>query len=124
MSGGSTGERPFSDIITSVRYWIIHSITIPSLFISGWLFISTGLAYDVFGTPRPNEYFTQDRQQVPLVNDRFSAKEELEDLTRGDYSMTGPNPNKQEVEISRTSLYWGLLLFFILAVLFSSYFFN
>ncbi|CAN0268369.1 unnamed protein product [Ectocarpus sp. 4 AP-2014] len=72
MSGGSTGERPFSDIITSVRYWIIHSITIPSLFISGWLFISTGLAYDVFGTPRPNEYFTQDRQQVPLVNDRFT----------------------------------------------------
>ena len=58
MSGGSTGERPFSDIITSVRYWIIHSITIPSLFVSGWLFVSTGLAYDVFGTPRPNEYFT------------------------------------------------------------------
>ena len=83
MSGGSTGERPFSDIITSVRYWIIHSITIPSLFVSGWLFISTGLAYDVFGTPRPNEYFTQDRQQVPLVNDRFSAKQELEDLTKG-----------------------------------------
>jgi cytochrome b559 alpha subunit len=47
MSGGSTGERPFSDIITSVRYWIIHSITIPSLFVSGWLFVSTGLAYDV-----------------------------------------------------------------------------
>ena len=44
MSGGSTGERPFSDIITSVRYWIIHSITIPSLFVSGWLFIATGLA--------------------------------------------------------------------------------
>ena len=53
-------ERPFSDIITSVRYWIIHSITIPSLFVSGWLFVSTGLAYDVFGTPRPNEYFTED----------------------------------------------------------------
>ena len=82
MSGGSTGERPFSDIITSVRYWIIHSITIPSLFISG-LFIATGLAYDVFGTPRPNEYFSQDRQQIPLVNDRFSAKQELEDLTKG-----------------------------------------
>ena len=44
---GSTGERPFSDIITSIRYWVIHSITIPSLFISGWLFVSTGLAYDV-----------------------------------------------------------------------------
>ena len=83
ISGGSTGERPFSDIITSIRYWVIHSITIPSLFIAGWLFISTGLAYDVFGTPRPNEYFTQDRQQVPLVNDRFSAKQELEELTKG-----------------------------------------
>lgn len=83
MSGGSTGERPFTDILTSIRYWIIHSITIPSLFVSGFLFIATGLAYDVFGTPRPNEYFTQDRQQVPLVNDRFSVREELEDLTKG-----------------------------------------
>ena len=25
MSGGSTGERPFTDILTSIRYWIIHS---------------------------------------------------------------------------------------------------
>ena len=24
--------------------------------------------------------------------------------------MTGPNPNKQAVELNRTSLYWGLLL--------------
>jgi photosystem II cytochrome b559 subunit alpha len=55
---GSTGERSFADIITSIRYWVIHSITIPSLFIAGWLFVSTGLAYDVFGSPRPNEYFT------------------------------------------------------------------
>ena len=83
MSGGSTGERPFTDILTSVRYWIIHSITIPALFVAGFLFVSTGLAYDAFGTPRPNEYFTQDRQQIPLVNDRFSAKQELEDLTKG-----------------------------------------
>ena len=45
---GATGERPFSDILTSIRYWVIHSITIPSLFIAGWLFVSTGLAYDVF----------------------------------------------------------------------------
>jgi hypothetical protein len=38
--------------------------------------------------------------------------------------MSGPNPNKQAVELSRTSLFWGLLLIFVLAVLFSSYFFN
>nr|YP_002600896.1 L protein of photosystem II [Pyramimonas parkeae]ACJ71110.1 L protein of photosystem II [Pyramimonas parkeae]ANA56959.1 L protein of photosystem II [Pyramimonas parkeae] len=38
--------------------------------------------------------------------------------------MTQPNPNKQQVELNRTSLYWGLLLIFVLAVLFSSYIFN
>ncbi|NET16467.1 MAG: cytochrome b559 subunit alpha, partial [Okeania sp. SIO1H6] len=27
MAGGNTGERPFGDIITSIRYWVIHSIT-------------------------------------------------------------------------------------------------
>jgi photosystem II cytochrome b559 subunit alpha len=75
---GTTGERPFSDIITSIRYWVIHSITIPALFIAGWLFVSTGLAYDAFGTPRPNEYFTPTRQEVPIVNNRFEAKKQVE----------------------------------------------
>lgn len=75
---GTTGERPFSDIVTSIRYWVIHSITIPALFIAGWLFVSTGLAYDVFGTPRPNEYFTQVRQEVPIVSNRYDAKKQVE----------------------------------------------
>lgn len=75
---GTTGERPFTDIVTSVRYWVIHSITIPALFIAGWLFVSTGLAYDAFGTPRPNEYFTPTRQELPIVQDRFEAKQQVE----------------------------------------------
>lgn len=75
---GTTGERPFSDIVTSIRYWVIHSITIPALFIAGWLFVSTGLVYDVFGTPRPNEYFTQVRQEVPIVSNRYEAKKQVE----------------------------------------------
>lgn len=75
---GTTGERPFSDIITSVRYWVIHSVTIPALFIAGWLFVSTGLAYDVFGTPRPDEYFTQTRQEIPIVSDRLQSKQQVE----------------------------------------------
>jgi photosystem II cytochrome b559 subunit alpha len=79
---GTTGERPFSDIITSIRYWVIHSITIPALFIAGWLFVSTGLAYDVFGTPRPNEYFTQQRQELPIVLDRTQAKQEIEQFIK------------------------------------------
>ena len=78
---GSTGERPFSDILTSIRYWVIHSITVPSLFIAGWLFVSTGLAYDVFGSPRPNEYFTEQRQEYPLITNRFKAVEQVERLS-------------------------------------------
>lgn len=34
------------------------------------------------------------------------------------------NPNKQPVELNRTSLFLGLLLIFVLGILFSSYFFN
>ena len=80
---GSTGERPFSDIITSIRYWVIHSITIPSLFVAGWLFVSTGLAYDIFGSPRPNEYFSEESQGVPLITDRFNASSQLEIFLEG-----------------------------------------
>ena len=45
----STGERPFGDILSSLRYWVIHSITLPSLFLAGWLFVSTGLASEFGG---------------------------------------------------------------------------
>ena len=34
------------------------------------------------------------------------------------------NPNNLPVELNRTSLYLGLLLVFVLGILFSSYFFN
>ncbi|KAH0453394.1 hypothetical protein IEQ34_017718 [Dendrobium chrysotoxum] len=155
---GSTGERSFADIITSIRYWVIHSITIPSLFIAGWLFVSTGLAYDVFGSPRPNEYFTESRQGIPLITglnpfrrfpmtiDRtypiftvrwlavhglavptgqYQQCSSSNDKPNSNYrAMTQSNPNEQNVELNRTSIYWGLLLIFVLAVLFSNYFFN
>lgn len=79
---GTTGERPFGDIVTSIRYWVIHSITIPMLFIAGWLFVSTGLAYDVFGTPRPNEYFPSARQELPILSDRQSAKQQVDKFVK------------------------------------------
>ncbi|KQJ82159.1 hypothetical protein BRADI_5g06936v3 [Brachypodium distachyon] len=78
---GSTGERSFADIITSIQYWVIHSITIPSLFIAGW-FVSRGLAYDVFGSQGPNEYFTESRQGIPLITDRFNSLEQLDEFSR------------------------------------------
>jgi len=75
---GTTGERPFTDIVTSIRYWVIHSITIPALFIAGWLFVQTGLAYDAFGTPRPDDYYTQERIELPILSDRYEAKQQIE----------------------------------------------
>jgi len=74
---GTTGERPFSDIVTSVRYWLIHAVTIPMLFVAGWLFVSTGLAYDAFGTPRPDEYFTKQRLELPIVSDRYTSADQI-----------------------------------------------
>ncbi|KAH0849797.1 hypothetical protein HID58_096089 [Brassica napus] len=75
---GSTGERSFADIITSIRYWVIHSITIPSLFIAGWLFVSTGLAYDVLGALVQ----TKSRQGIPLITGRFDSLEQLDEFMR------------------------------------------
>ena len=46
----ATGERPITDVLTSIRYWIIHSVTIPAHFIAGWIFVATGIAAEVFGT--------------------------------------------------------------------------
>lgn len=79
---GTTGERPFSDIVTSIRYWVIHSITIPMLFIAGWLFVSTGLAYDAFGTPRPDQYFTQNRQELPILQERYDINQEIQEFNQ------------------------------------------
>ena len=79
---GTTGERPFSDIVTSIRYWVIHSITIPMLFIAGWLFVSTGLAYDAFGTPRPDEYFTQSRQELSILQERYDINQEIQEFNQ------------------------------------------
>ncbi|KAL0532260.1 hypothetical protein IC582_031650, partial [Cucumis melo] len=39
-------------------------------------------------------------------------------------AMTQSNPNEQNVELNRTSLYWGLLLILYLLFYFPNYFFN
>nr|YP_009589408.1 photosystem II cytochrome b559 alpha subunit [Selaginella bisulcata]YP_009589632.1 photosystem II cytochrome b559 alpha subunit [Selaginella pennata]QBL75991.1 photosystem II cytochrome b559 alpha subunit [Selaginella bisulcata]QBL76215.1 photosystem II cytochrome b559 alpha subunit [Selaginella pennata] len=78
---GSTGERPFADIVTSIRYRVIHSITIPPLSIAGRLFVSTGSAYDVSGSPRPNEYSTESRRDIPLITGRFDSSEQIDGFT-------------------------------------------
>ena len=78
MAAGSTGERPFFEIITSIRYWVIHAVTLPAIFLAGFLFVSTGLAYDAFGTPRPDTYFQATESQAPVVNQRYEGKSQLD----------------------------------------------
>jgi photosystem II cytochrome b559 subunit alpha len=52
------------------------------LFIAGWLFVSTGLAYDAFGTPRPDQYFTQTREELPIISDRYKASQQVEQFNK------------------------------------------
>jgi cytochrome b559 alpha subunit len=53
----STGERPFIDILQDRRYWVIHLITIPSLFLAGVIFIDSPFVYKLFGRGSFNQYF-------------------------------------------------------------------
>ncbi len=76
----STGERPFTDILQDRRYWLIHLLTIPSLFVAGAIFILSGFSYKLFGVPNLNQYFTSDSTQINIINDRFSALNKIEDL--------------------------------------------
>ena len=76
----STGERPFVDILQDRRYWVIHSLTIPSLFLSGVIFCVSGFVYKLFGVPNLNQYFFKDSTELSIINDRFSALSEIEDI--------------------------------------------
>ena len=78
MAAGSTGERPFFEIITSIRYWVIHAVTLPAIFLAGFMFVSTGLAYDAFGTPRPDAYFQAQESKAPVVSRRYEGKSQLD----------------------------------------------
>ena len=78
MAAGSTGERPFFEILTDIKFWVIQVVTLPAIFISGFLFVSTGLAYDVFGTPRPDAYFQASETKAPIVSQRYEAKSQID----------------------------------------------
>ncbi|NJK47813.1 cytochrome b559 subunit alpha [Candidatus Gracilibacteria bacterium] len=75
---GSTGERPLADIVTDTLFWRLHIVNFPAVFLSGWLFVSTGLAYDTFGTPRPDQYYAPDQEGAPIVTERFQVKQQLD----------------------------------------------
>lgn len=74
----STGERPFLDLLQDRRYWVIDLVTIPSLFLAGVIFVSTGFVWKLFLGQR--EYFSKDNREISLLNDRFSSLNEIEDF--------------------------------------------
>ena len=79
----STGERPFLDILQDRRYWLIHLISIPSLFLSGVLFVISGFVFKLFSSPGFNQYFIFDETsntRITIINDRFSVLNEIDDL--------------------------------------------
>ena len=51
MAAGSTGERPFFEIITSIRYWVIHAVTLPAIFLAGFLSSAQGWLTTPSGLP-------------------------------------------------------------------------
>ena len=79
----STGERPFIDILQDRRYWVIHLITIPSLFLAGVIFILSGFVYKLFRRTNFNHALHSLHSlhtQISIINDRFSILNEIEDL--------------------------------------------
>jgi len=73
-------ESPFLDILQDRRYWVIHLITIASLFLGGVISINTGFVYKLFGVANFNQYFYNDNTQINLINDRFSILNEIEEF--------------------------------------------
>ena len=89
-----TTKKTYTYPIFTVRWLSVHALGVPTIFFLGAI---TAMQF--------------------IQRQSFTAREKEE-------TMSKPNPNKQSVELNRTSLYWGLLLIFVLAVLFSSYIFN
>lgn len=90
---GTTGERPLGDIITDPQFWLLHVVNFPAVFLSGWLFVSTGLAYDAFGTPRPNQYYPSNQSNIPIVADRIQAKQQLDQYFQQQFELSAPSLN-------------------------------
>ena len=63
----STGERPFLEILQDRRFWVIHLLTIPSLFIAGLFCVLSGFIQLIF-----NSSNTFNNNIISIQDDRFS----------------------------------------------------
>ena len=87
----ATGERPITSVLTSIRYWLIPSVTIPALFIAGWIFVATGIAAQVFVTSLPytsvvtSGIKTKVTVDVPCLSARLKLARKVRHLILGIY---------------------------------------
>ncbi|KAJ4738712.1 Cytochrome b559 subunit alpha [Rhynchospora pubera] len=79
---GSTGERSFADIISSIRYWVIHSITIPSLFIAGWFIRQYGFSLRCIWESSAKRIFYGKSTRDSMITGRFDSLEQLDEFSR------------------------------------------
>ncbi len=49
------------------------------VFQAGFLFVNTGLAYDAYGTARPDAFFQAQETKPPVVSQRYDAKTLLDE---------------------------------------------
>ena len=63
----STGERPFIEILQDVRFWVIHLLTVTSLFTARLFCVLSGLAQLAFPTALSHDGF------VEILSERFSV---------------------------------------------------
>ena len=75
----ATGERPFLDAVSDRRYWLIHLITIPLLFIGGVSLVANGLAFLLLNICGTNAYFSSIFNiGLTLITDNYLAATEYE----------------------------------------------
>ncbi|KAI5005805.1 hypothetical protein ZWY2020_033048 [Hordeum vulgare] len=65
MTETLSGQYPIA--VHGRPYWILHILQ---------------RSYRVLGGVRPNEYFTESRQGIPLITDRFDSLEQLDEFSR------------------------------------------
>ena len=75
----SKSKRPISLILSDLRFWVIHVVTISALFLAGGLLIISGLAFKLLGAPTLTQLF-KGSNQIPILTDRYSALSEIEDV--------------------------------------------
>ena len=78
----ATGERPFLDAVSDRRYWLIHLITIPFLFVTGVSWVLSGLALNLVNICGSSAYFsslnTWSSIGYALITDGYLAATEYE----------------------------------------------